>query len=94
MNTKHTAIVSLRIILLFATAIMLSTVPDYFHNFFGDVYCGGNQKIGTYCPHGRYGIRGVSYHWGYRHWLYFSMGVCLSVIQIMNIINYISKNEI
>jgi hypothetical protein len=33
------------------------------------------------------------WHWGYRHWLFFTMGFCLAVIQIVDIIVIINKEE-
>lgn len=88
--------VSLRIILLFSILIALSFVPEYYHLFFGDWYCQGStwvayEKVTQYyghqvgCMHGEVNHQPV-WHWGYRHWLYFSMGICLSIVQFFGIV--------
>ena len=60
-------------------------------DFFGDWTCHGSVKIDTPtetiikgCQIG--GFHSPSSHWGYRHWLFFFMGLVLFVIQVANII--------
>lgn len=78
--------VSLRIIALFSIAILMSFLPDYYPLFFGDYSCNIINLS--------HGFNGREYdihsHWGYRHYLYFYMGVCLFILQVVDIINYIS----
>jgi hypothetical protein len=59
--------------------------------FFGDWTCHGSGKLlegheSTYtgCMIG--GFHHSSTHWGYRHWLFFFMGLVLFVFQAINII--------
>ena len=101
MTNKKINILSLRVIVLFGMAMLVSFIPDYFHNFFGDWTCKGSG-IGKYYPadannyaHTIY--NGCMYggdnhlsktHWGYRHWLFFAMGLTLFIIQTIDIINY------
>lgn len=81
--------ISIRIIGLFSAAILLSFIPEIFPAFFGDWICNGCN----------YGEAGVSYchapqlHWGYRHWLYFLMGITLFITQAVYIIIYAQKDK-
>lgn len=90
--------ISIRIILLFVTAIFLSFIPDYLFSFFGDWYCSGSGdytrhdyiKIWQKCDYtDEFHLQ--SWHWGYRHWLYLSMGICLAIIQIADVFILINK---
>jgi hypothetical protein len=67
---------------------------DYFHNFFDDFKCSGSgQKlIDSYmyqkCNYAGWEYHESTWHWGYRHWLYFIMCLTLFVLQVTDIINY------
>lgn len=81
--------VKIDVILIFTIAIFVSLIPENFKEFFGDVYCTNIKDFhyGTnswYEPH---------YHWGYRHWLFFLMGFTLFVIQIIDIIIKVNKDN-
>lgn len=98
MKLSKTSKVSFRIMLLFGTAIMLSLVPDYLHSFFNDTLCNGlvkNLETGKMEYYFHYGDthKYIIYHWGYRHWLYFIMGVSLAIVQVFNIIEIINSDE-
>lgn len=98
MRLKKTIRVSFRIVLLFITAILLSTVPDYLFSFFGDTVCNGiifNKIEGKneFFTHWGGVHKDVQVHWGYRHYLYFLMGFCLTIVQIVDIISIIEENE-
>ena len=85
--------ISLRIIAMFTVAIFVSLIPDYFHLFFGDIFCTGNLTTNL-CPHGFSSYNythGLEWHWGYRHWLFFTMGVSLFIVQIFGIFNSIDN---
>ena len=93
--------VSIRVIAMFMGAILLSYIPVLMPKFFGDWYCQGkwiistdqngfNQYLGCDTGEGRHN---AEWHWGYQHWLFFFMGLCLMIIQIVDIINLINKNE-
>ncbi len=92
--------VSIRIILLFVLAILLSKVPDLYPDFFGDWLCkgsgtrleGGYMYEYTGCNYGE-GFHDKTWHWGYQHFLYFSMGLSLAGIQIYEIVNILNKKH-
>jgi hypothetical protein len=94
-------IICLRIIALFMMAILFSFIPEYLHEFFGDWQCEGSipwkfqpDTSNSYsyvlykgCMYGgQHHLKTI--HWGYRHWLFFTMGVILFIIQLVDIINY------
>lgn len=85
---KKIQIISLRVILLFTVAMFVSFIPDYLHDFFGDWTCKGCN----YGEPGRY-VHDPSLHWGYRHWLFLSMGIILFIIQAVDLIMYIDSKE-
>lgn len=79
---------SIRIIALFAIAIVLSFCNDFLRDFFGD----------TYIHFDKYGCRAWSImddEWkcGYRHRLYFLMCLTLFLIQITRLCLWIDKNS-
>lgn len=90
--------ISIRIILLFTIAMCISLVPDYAYNFFGDEYCTGyimNPATHVLEKFTHYGYchESPEWHWGYRHWLFFTMGFCLAIVQIVDIVYLIDKKE-
>ncbi len=84
---KKIQIISLRVIALFVIAMFVSFIPEYLHDFFGDTYC----KIQHHMYAGNYHDHPEN-HWGYRHWLFFIMGVILFIIQAFDIIVYIDND--
>lgn len=92
-----------QIILLFAFAIGMSFVADSLHNFFGDFHCNGSGKLindgtlfGKYNGCNTLDIFGgrehdPTWHWGYRHYIFFLGGVCLFIVQSIYIIDYALK---
>jgi len=85
---KKTIKLSLRIILAFSCAILLSIIPDQFPRAFGDWYCTNTTHIYGGDSHSL-----ATWHWGYRHWLYFLMGFCLFVIQVIDMIKEFNKEK-
>lgn len=93
--------ISIKIILLFVTAIAVSFLTDHLHTFLGDWFCIGkywNPNQGLYgdyvgCQYGGSGNHTNTWHWGYRHWLVFLMGLCLAIVQIVDIINTTDKKN-
>lgn len=92
--------ISVRIIALFTAAILISLIPEHFHSFFGDWYCEG-AKLGKPDEFGFEHIEGCLYlpsrhnaewHWGYQHWLFFLMGLSLTIVQIFDITKLIKQN--
>ena len=86
--------ISFRIVLLFVVSMIMSLIPEY-ANVFGDWDCVGSGIYlkDTYsyqfCNYASLGFHDATTHWGYRHWLFFFMGVCLFIIQIVDIITII-----
>lgn len=96
---NKTIIISLRVIALFTVAILVSKIPDLYPDFFGDWKCYGREFL-KYNEHGPdaygpcdfgEGTHNPKWHWGYQHWLFFLMGFSLTVIQFIDIRNYILK---
>ncbi len=98
MNTYNK--VSINIIALFAIAILLSFIPEFAHGFFGDWFCKGaiyvpsTENMGGHLTGCAYNSglthditdqHAPSWHWGYRHWLYLSMGICLAIVHVIRI---------
>lgn len=80
---------SLRIIALFVTAIIVSYTPELFslRDIFGDK---------PYPDDGRYhrtGFIDEEWNWGYRHYLYFLMCLCLFIVQAVRLGMWIDKNK-
>ena len=77
---------SIRIIALFITAMLLSFIPDYLHDFLGDWKCVKEHiSWGAIC-------NGNEIHWGWRHFLWAFMCICLFVVQSVKIFYYINNN--
>lgn len=76
---------SIRVILLFATAMLVSFPPEYLREFFGDrAY--SSQEF-------HHGMIDDKYEWGFRHSLYFLMCIILFVVQVVRIFAWTAKNE-
>ena len=93
--------ISLKVILLFTIAIFSTFVGDYLHSFLGDWKCLGSglltdksyHPIYQYCNYSACEFHDSTWHWGYRHWLYFTMCITLFIIQISDIVSFASSNE-
>jgi len=92
MRTKFYYSLSLQVFALFGILILCTFIPDYLHGFFGDTFCKGNiSPLPIDCPSGWSRLsntHGETWHWGYRHWLWFTMGLCLFIIQIVRIVSF------
>lgn len=80
---------SLRIIALFATAMLVSYSPALLRGFFDDTFIqldSFGYRLGT-------GFIDKEYNWGYRHYLYFYMCVALFVVQASRLYKWVRKNE-
>ena len=98
---KKIQIISLRVIALFTVAIFISFIPEYIPDFFGDWVCKGREYIPSIKEGFTGSYVGCDYqhidhnpenHWGYRHHLFFTMGVVLFIVQTIDIINYADNN--
>ncbi|MCE3278056.1 MAG: hypothetical protein K0S44_247 [Bacteroidetes bacterium] len=100
MTQKDYLKLSLNIIVTFTMWIMISFVPDYLHDLFGDWICDGSRFIANDGAYGHY--EGCDYandgnhlpklHWGFRHWLWCIMGISLVIVQGFRIAN-LFKNK-
>lgn len=93
--------VSARVIALFAVAILISKIPEIYPDFFGDWSCQGRKYI-SYSEHGPdvygpcdwgEGTHNPETHWGYQHFLFFLMGLILTIIQIIDIVTVFFIND-
>lgn len=104
MTLKKLTLVSFRIILVFAVGITMSFIGDFLHSFLGDWTCVGT-KLGKLIPSTEsnyehferfgceYNCSSPQLHWGWRHWLFMAMGVCLFILQAVDIISFINKKD-
>lgn len=92
--------ISLRIILIFSVIIFASLIPDYFHDFFGDWKCEGRVFHEQTRDNWSY-YSGCNYtamqhiaqwHWGYRHWMFFAMGIILFIVQVVSLVKSLVKD--
>jgi hypothetical protein len=95
MKTNKYMLFSVNIIVLFLIAILSSFIPEYYANFFGDYGCSGSTfeiLEGHYIRHGCdiFDMHEPTTHWGYRHYLWFLMGLSLFAGQVVRIINLLS----
>lgn len=93
---KHIKIMS-RIILLFGVVIMTSFIPENNRDFFGDWLCqGGHHEyfdngpdIISGCQYSPDMVHGPTWHWGFRHWMWFFMGISLFLYNLILVISLI-----
>jgi hypothetical protein len=81
---------SAKIIALFVTAMVISFIPDHIHSFLGDIWhmnkdSSCTELLSLYSP-GEY-----HWDWGWRHYLWTTMCICLFAVQAMNIITWTDK---
>ena len=104
MNNKI-PLISLRIIIMFSIVMAMSLLPEAYPNLFGDWKCQGSS-YGKFVPetqreYSHFDLIGCDYagydshnptiHWGYRHWIYFLMGLSLFVVQVKDLVDFINK---
>jgi hypothetical protein len=91
MKLLKTQLISVRIITIFMLAISSTFITELLPGFFGDYPC---DIINLRHPAGFYPTEyAIHTHWGYRHWLYFMMCFCLFIVQAVDLIKYINKEE-
>jgi len=76
--------VSIRVILLFFTAMMVSYSPTLLRGFFADEMYKDGYTRGMFDDH---------YDWGFRHYLYFYMCVVLFFIQAIKIVKWVIERS-
>lgn len=77
---------SLKIIALFATAMLISYSPQFLRGFFND-----SLYPTTYGFHND--IIDADWNWGFRHYLYLIMNILLFIVQITRIIKWVDKRS-
>lgn len=75
-----------------------SLIPDLFPNIFGDWHCvGSGKRMDDYnyplCNYAGHGFHNPMWHWGYRHWVWITMGLFLFIVQFVRIIDLIDKKK-
>ena len=88
----------IRIVLLFATAMAFTFIPDYLRDFFGDTKHICEIKVtdwGDYCKD--HGDIDQYWNWGARHFWYFIMCILLFTLSLVNVVisvfNLVDKNK-
>lgn len=82
---------SLRIIALFATAMLVSYSPALLREFFEDKFITPDAH-GYRWTHSFLGID-EEWDWGYRHYLYFIMCLALFFVQAARLIKWVSSED-
>lgn len=88
--------ISLRVIAIFAIAILTSFIADQLPTALGDYACDGtitNLETGKreYFYHCGSKHVGTETHWGYRHFLLFFMGCALALVQAIYLFSSIDE---
>jgi len=101
MNNKLYFKIATIIVWTFAAVIAMSFVGDYCRDFFGDWKCEGAVRVQTSpdhywtelkgCHYADCGVHDPTWHWGYRHWMFFACGFFLFILNIVRVINIIDK---
>jgi hypothetical protein len=81
MTKKQGIEIILQITLMFFIAIAMSYIGESLHGFFGDWVCKGYFNSGSRGCYYSGNYHDPTWHWGYRHWLYWFMGFVLFVVQ-------------
>ncbi len=84
--------ITIRIIISFTIIILSSLLPDMFPEFFGDTYCMGYIPDGIRLCFRSPGYHNPEWHYGYRHWIFISMGLSLFIQQVFYVGNKLNKN--
>lgn len=98
-SSKFNILISLQVVAIFAVAIFASLIPEFYPDFFGDYICEGklfNKDLDVWlgCTAPPVGVsHGPTNHWGYRHWLFFTMGLILFVLQAIRLVIFYNKNK-
>lgn len=91
---KHLTI-QLRIAALFIISAAFSYVPEQYRALFGDWHCGGGYylykaRMWAGCSYAD-NDHMATWHWGYRHWLWMLMSLCLFAYNVYLIINKLNS---
>lgn len=82
------AVLSARIVVLFGGAFLLSFIPETYPDVFGDWMCKPTRLVPCHYWDGSIDGHVIpELHWGYRHYLFFTMGLVLFIIQAVSIFN-------
>ena len=87
-----------RLALLFLTVMAMSFIPENFPALFGDWLCEGRHLVNDEfigCTHlpGLHSSHNPMIHWGFRHYIWFAMGLSLFIYNLVLIINLIDKTD-
>lgn len=86
--------VSVNIIVIFFSLMVVSFIPDYAHELFGDWLCTGYEygDKAMSCNYGA-GLHEAQWHWGWRHWLWAIMGFFLFIVQVARVVDIIGNHQ-
>ncbi len=99
MENKFYFRLTLQIMSIFIVAMLVSLIPDYLHTFFYDRYCTGIVKgldKFVQCDEGFHTGRepqSAMWHWGYRHCIWFWMGIVIFIVQVIRVIDFVIKEQ-
>jgi hypothetical protein len=86
----------LNLLMMMAVMMAVSFLPEHFHAFFGDWKCDGNlghiDDKSLVFEKGTCYYRGIfqhepTWHWGFRHWIFFAFGLLFTIISIVRIVD-------
>lgn len=80
---------SLQVMAVFLTAMVVSFIPESIPKFFGDEMC---PRTDWHSHFLNYEENQSHIAWGYRHYLFFFMGIALFILQIFRIGAFINNN--
>lgn len=84
-----------QLLIMMAVMMAVSFIPEHFREFFGDMKCDGNfghtDDTEWVFDKGSCYYRGImehqpTWHWGFRHWLFFTFGIAFTIISIVRIV--------
>jgi hypothetical protein len=88
----------LKLVAMFVIIMTMSFISELFPNLFGDFACKGNtlelvNNIYMYkgCQYGSF-CHGPTLHYGFRHWVWFFMGLSLFIWGIVELIEEKKSN--
>lgn len=79
------------IVLIGLLLMLVSFIPEYFREFFGDWKCQGSGEAipNTYhytrCNYAGNGFHDPEWHWGFRHYIWMVMGAVLTIIRAIGL---------
>jgi hypothetical protein len=95
----------LRLLLVCALIMGASFITENYHSFFGDWKCEGSGEYivsnstthyGSHfqkCDYGELPYHNPTWHWGFRHWVFFAFGMAFTIWSIVEIVEGKKKDS-